>query len=115
MTTDELTPLARELETVLTAKADLEQRERDLKARIREAATGGPDSYAAGNLTVVVAPNTRFDPKKALQLIPEQARPLVTHTETVVDRDKVKALLPEVFEQAQTVGDYRISLKEATA
>lgn len=108
--TDTIAPLVDELSQVLAAKTDLEQRERDLKARIREAVPG-PDAYQAGDRTLVITANNRFDAKKAIDLIPDEARTLVTHTETIVDRDKVRALLPDVFEQAQTYGDYRVSIR----
>jgi hypothetical protein len=55
--------------------------------------------------------NRRFDPKKAMGLIPESVLPLVSYPETVIDKDKLRALLPEVFEAAQVEGDYRITVK----
>lgn len=105
-----LLPLVTELATVLADKSDLEARERDLKAAIRQAVPG-PDSYAAGNSTVTVQVNRRFDPKIALPLIPETIKALVTYPETVIDKDKLRALLPDVYEAAQVQGDYRITVK----
>lgn len=102
-----LTPLAQELASVLADKADLEARERDIKARIRSLVPG-PDTYAAGDAELVVSTNRRFDPKRALPLIPEALLPIVTYPETVIDKDKLRVLLPEVFEAAQVAGDYRI-------
>lgn len=107
---DTLTPLVAELATVLADKAELEARERDLKAAIRSAVPG-PDTYAAGSATVTVSANRRFDPRLALPLIPETVRALVTYPETVIDKDKLRVLLPEVFEAAQVQGDYRITVK----
>jgi hypothetical protein len=108
--TDTLRPLVSELATVLADKADLEARERDLKAAIRQAVPG-PDTYAAGDATVNVQTNRRFDPKRALPLIPEAVMPLVTYPETVIDKDRLRVLLPEVFEAAQVEGDYRITVR----
>jgi hypothetical protein len=105
--TDTLTPLAAELARILADKAELETRERDIKARIR-ALVPGPDTYAAGDAALVVSTNRRFDPKKALPLIPESVLPLVTYPETVIDKDRLRVLLPEVWEAAQVAGDYRI-------
>lgn len=110
LTTDTLATIAARLATVLAQKTELEQHEAALKHQIRNL-VDGPDTYAAGDLTIVVSTNRRFDPAKALDLIPPELAPLVTHTETIVDRDKVKALLPDIFEQAQTSGDYRVSLR----
>lgn len=107
---DTLAPIAAELATVLADKADLEERERELKAQIRQLVPG-PDSYAAGGVNLTVQTNRRFDPKRALPLIPEAVLPLVTYPETVVDKDKLKALLPDVFAAAQVDGDYRVSVK----
>lgn len=109
---DQLNPLVAELAHLLATKGEIETRERDLKARIREAvAATGPDTYTVGDHALIIQSNNRFDPAKALELIPEEARPLVTRTEVVVDRDKVRALLPEVFEQAQAVGDLRVQVR----
>lgn len=105
--TDTLAPLACELATVLADKAELETRERDIKARIR-ALVPGPDTYAAGDTALIVSTNRRFDPKKALPLIPESVLPLVSYPETVIDKDRLRVLLPDVYEAAQTAGDYRI-------
>lgn len=107
---DTLTPLAIELADILAAKADLEQREKDVKAAIR-AAVPGPDTYAAGNATLSIQPNRRFDPKKALPLIPETIKALVTYPETVIDKDKLRVLAPAIYEAAQVEGDYRIVLR----
>lgn len=107
---DTLAPLAAELASVLADKAELEARERDLKVRIRQAVPG-PDTYAAGDATVVIQTNRRFDPKKALPLIPETLLSLVTYPETVIDKERLKALLPAVFDAAQTEGDYRVVVK----
>lgn len=71
----------------------------------------GPDKYAAGHATLVISTNRRFDPKKALPLIPAEILPIVTRTETVVDKDKLKALLPDVFEAAQNDGAYRVAIQ----
>jgi hypothetical protein len=105
-----LTGLAAQLAGILDQKNSLEEHERRIKSQIRELVPG-PDSYDAGGLTVTISTNNRFSPDKALPLIPVEFLPIVTRTETVVDKDKLKALLPHIFEQAQTAGDYRVGLK----
>jgi hypothetical protein len=108
--TDQLTSLAAQLAKVLDQKNQIEEQEKRLKTQIRELVPG-PDSYPAGPLTVTVSPNNRFNPEKALPLIPEALLPVVTRVEIVVDRDKLKVLLPDVYAEAQTAGDWRIGLK----
>lgn len=112
-TMPDLTDLVRDLAAALAHLDDAKQRVDDLKEQVRQhpaVADGGPDKYAAGDVTLIVSTNRRFDPKKAMPLIPQELLPLVTHAETVVDRDKLKALLPDVFEQAQVEGSYRVGL-----
>lgn len=60
----------------------------------------GPDSYAAGNLTLQVQPNTRFDQALAEKAIPADLLPLVTVEKTTrtVDRKKVEVLAPNFVE-----------------
>ena len=72
-----------------------------LKAMIREHPDiHGPDTYAAGNLTIQVQPNTRFDQALAEKAIPADLLPLVTVEKTTrsVDRKKVEVLAPDCLE-----------------
>ena len=73
MTRLTLAPIAAELATILADKAALEERERELKAQIRSMVPG-PDTYAAGNVDLTITANRRFDPKRALPLIPESVK-----------------------------------------
>lgn len=57
---DTLAPLVAELASVAEARGALEARERQIKAAIR-ALVPGPDRYGAGDRTVEVTPNRRFD------------------------------------------------------
>lgn len=105
--------LAQQLATALANLDDAKKYADALKEQIRQhpdIQRGGPDKYAAGDATLTVSTNRRFDPKKAMPLIPEDVLPLVSHTETVIDRDKLKALMPDVYETAQTEGSYRVGL-----
>lgn len=105
--------LAQQLATALANLDDAKRYADSLKEQIRQHPTvvaAGPDKYAAGDATLVISPNRRFDQKKALPLIPEDVLPLVSHTETVIDRDKLKALMPDVYETAQTESSYRVGL-----
>ena len=60
----------------------------------------GPDTYAAGNLTIQVQPNTRFDQALAEKAIPADLLPLVTVVKSTVsiDRKKVEVLAPNFVE-----------------
>lgn len=105
--------LAQQLAAALANLDDAKKCADALKEQIRQHPTvvaAGPDKFAAGDATLVISPNRRFDQKKALPLIPEDVLPLVTYPETVIDREKLKALLPEVYESAQTESAYRVGL-----
>ena len=107
---DTLAPLAAELAQIASERADLDTREKDIKARIRDL-VDGPDTYDAGDLTVTVSTNRRFNEKKALPLIPEEILPLVSYPETKIDREKLRALLPEVYESAQDHYDDKVVVR----
>lgn len=102
-----LAPLAAELARVLADKAELETRERDIKARIR-AIVPGPDTYAAGDATLVVSPNRRFDPKLAERVLPAELLDLCRTSK--VDAAAAREVLPPaLYDQCMAqVGDYRI-------
>lgn len=105
-----LAPLAADLAEVQDRIAALQLAEAALKSKIRELVPG-PDAYQAGNLVVAISTNNRFDPKKALTLIPDELRPIVVENVPTVNKDRLKALAPDIFAAAQTSGEYRISLK----
>lgn len=108
-----LEQLTQQLATALANLDDAKKYADALKEQIRQhpdVQRGGPDKYAAGDATLTVSTNRRFDPKKAMPLIPEEILPLVTYPDTVIDRDKLRVLLPDVFEAAQVEGSYRIGL-----
>jgi hypothetical protein len=108
--TDTLTPLAARI-AALQAEIDERTQELDiLKATIRDIVSG-PDTYDAGGVQVVVSTNNRFDTKKALTLIPDTLRPLVIEHVETVNKDKLKALAPDVYEQSLTVGAYRVGIR----
>lgn len=104
---DTLAPLAKRLANVLAAKSDLEQEEKDIKAAIR-AAVPGPDTYAAGDVTLSVSLNRRFSPARAEAVLPPQLLDLCR--ETVVTSAAAKAALPPVVYMScmEEVGDYRV-------
>lgn len=114
MTTDTLdTRLAPIAARMATLQDEIDQRTSELdtlKAQVRDIVTG-PDTYSAGNLSLIVSTNTRFDPKKALALMPDALRPIVVEQVETVNKDKLKALAPDIYEQAQTVGAYRVGLR----
>lgn len=90
--------------TKLTADRDA------LKQQLRDTLPG-PDTYAAGALTVVISANRRFNEQRALTLIPENLIPVITYPKTTVDKDRLKALLPDVWEQAQDIHAERVSIR----
>lgn len=110
---DRLTPLAAELAQLAEQADRIKARQDELKAAIRDLVPA-PDTYTAGQYTVVVSANRRFDEAKALDLVPEVLRPAVTYPETRVDKDRLRVLAPEVFEAAQVVYTERITVKAAS-
>ncbi len=107
---DTLEDLAVQLARIQEAKNHLDEQEKQVKARIRDL-TDGPDSYAAGPLTIVVSPNRRFSPALAQQVIPAELLGLCK--KTVIDSATAKQVLPPAMysECMQSVGDDRISLR----
>jgi hypothetical protein len=106
-----LQPLATALADIADKIATLQLEEAALKSKIRETVPG-PDSYAAGNLTVTVSSNRRFDQKKALAAIPEDLIPLVSERTWVVDRKRVEVICDgATLQNCFTEFDYRIAIK----
>lgn len=84
------------------------------RARVNDAiraATDGPDSYAAGPLTVQIQSNSRFDQRKAEQVIPEHLLPLVTVSKSSIDRKKVEVLAPDLLDACITTYDDKVVVK----
>lgn len=104
---DTLAPLASELANILEAKADLEARERDIKARIR-AAVPGPDTYQAGDVALSISVNRRFDPQVAERVLPTDLLDLCRISK--VDAAAAKEVLPPAAYAAcmSEVGEYRV-------
>lgn len=105
--TDQLAPLASELATILADKADLEQRERDIKASIR-ALVPGPDTYQAGDVALTVSANRRFDAGLAERILPTELLDLcrVSKVDAAAARE---VLPPAVYAQCMAeIGDYRV-------
>jgi len=107
---DQLEPLAADLADIQDNIATLQLEEATLKRKIRESVPG-PDSYAAGNLTVVVSSNRRFNPQLAATIIASDLLPLVSVTTSVVDKERVKVLCPGAYESCFTEYDLKVSLK----
>jgi hypothetical protein len=107
---DQLTPLAAQLADIADRIGALQLEEAALKSKIREMVPGS-DRYAAGNLTVVVSQNRRFDPKLAAKVIPPDLLPLVSVETWVVDKTKVQVLVPDKFEDCFVEYDYRVAIK----
>jgi hypothetical protein len=89
---------------MVDAQKELEEAQRavdEIKEMIRtHPDIHGPDTYAAGNLTIQVQPNTRFDQALAEKAIPADLLPLVTVEKTTrtIDRKKVEVLAPDFVE-----------------
>lgn len=107
---DKLAPLAARCVALTEQRSKIDAELEEIKAAIRDLVPGA-DSYAAGEHTITVAANRRFDEKKALQLVPDAVAAFVTYPETRVDKDKLRVLAPEVFEQAQIVYAERITVR----
>lgn len=109
---DKLAPLADRYTTLTEQRARIDEELEEIKAAIRDLVEG-PDTYAAGERTVIVAANRRFDETRALALIGTGTplADLVTVPTTKVDKDKLRALAPDVFEQAQVTFSERVTVK----
>ena len=94
---NQLAPLAADLADIQDKIATLQLEEASLKRKIRESVPG-PDTYTAGNLTVIISTNRRWDSKKAAKVIPAELLPLVSVTTTVVDKTKVSVLCPAQYD-----------------
>ena len=108
---DGLADAVAELVQLQAAQAELADREKYVKTQIRRML---PErgTYPVGDLEVSVQANRRFDPKKAAELIADDnVRALVSVTKTEVDRKKCEAMLPDIFDQAHTVGDDRVVIR----
>lgn len=105
----DLTDLVRDLAAALAHLDDAKQRVDDLKEQIRQQMPEG--AVEVGDVTLSVSPGRRFNESKAIPLIPEDILPLVTYPETRVDRDKLKALLPDVYAASQDESTSRVTLR----
>lgn len=77
------------------------------RARVNDAiraATDGPDSYAAGPLTVQIQSSSRFDQRKAEQVIPDVSK-------SSIDRKKVEVLAPDLLDACITTYDDKVVVK----
>lgn len=107
---DRLAPLAAELARLAADKAEIEARQEEIKAQIRELVPG-PDKYAAGDLTITVSANHRFDPKAAERILPPELLDLcrIAKIDSAAARE---VLPPALYAQCMAdVGEYRVSLK----
>lgn len=82
-------------------------------AVIGQIRTAGIGSHQAGNLTVSVQPNHRFDAKRAASILPAAITEQCTTTKTVsaIDRKKVEALAPEYLPSCMAEYDPKVSIK----
>ena len=106
-----LAPLASRLAAVQERAAALADEERALKAEIRSVVAGEPGLYAAGGVDISVQVNRRFNERRALAALPEEFLPLVTSMERSIDRQRLQALAPAVYEDAWDVGEPRVGLR----
>lgn len=120
MTSQPVTPLhtleqlAGQLATIQEQAENLRQREEAIKALIRSHPdVHGPDTYAAGRLTVLVQPNHRFDQRLAEKAIPEHLLPLVTVEKTVktIDKKRVEVLAPDHLEACMATYEDKVALR----
>lgn len=120
MTTQPVTPLhtleqlASQLVTIQEQAENLRQREDAIKALIRQhPEVHGVDDYAAGNLTISLQPNHRFDQKLAEKAIPEHLLPLVTVEKVTrtIDRKRVEVLAPDHLEACIATYDDKVVIR----
>lgn len=109
-----LEQLAAQLAHAQEVAEQANQRVELIKANIRQHPdVHGPDTYAAGGLTVVVQPNHRFDQRLAEKAIPEHLLPLVTVEKVTrtIDRKRVEVLAPDYLEACTATYDDKIVIK----
>lgn len=109
-----LEQLASQLVTVQEQAENLRQREDAIKAAIRQHPdVHGVADYAAGNLTISVQPNHRFDQKLAEKAIPAHLLPLVTIEKTTktIDRKRVEVLAPDHLDACIATYDPKVVIK----
>lgn len=101
---EQLAPIATRLAHILEAKTELDAEEKTLKAQIRDLVPG-PDTYTAGNYTLTISHNRRFDPKKAEQILPTELLDLCRVSK--IDPTAAKNVLPPALysECMAQVGD----------
>lgn len=106
----QLLPLAGRLADVQAQIAELQNTERALKTAIR-ALVPGPDSYQAGDIAVVVQANRKFDPDKAVALLPQET--IEGCTRTTVDPALLKQhLTPAQLDDCMVpAGELKVGLK----
>lgn len=111
------TPLDVLVADLVDAQANLEKAQADIDA-IKDAIrhhpqVHGPDMYKAGNLTLFIQPNTRFDQNLAAKAIPAELLPLVSIEKTVItiDRKKVEVLTPNLLEACIAHYDDKVIVK----
>lgn len=113
LSTEELAARAQRL-AKLQERIDSDTAEVDaIKAEIR-AGVPGPDRYSAGDLSLVVSTNNRFDARKAAAIVdqmPAEVRGIFLETTTTVKKDVLKSLRPDLYEQALAIGQLRVSLQ----
>lgn len=108
---DQLAPLAAKLADIQDQIATLQLEESALKTKIRDTLPG-PDTYQAGNLTIICSQNRRFDQKLAATVIPADLLPLVSVTTSVVDKERVKVLCgQDILDACFTTYDNIVKLK----
>ena len=103
----QLTPLAHQLADILAAKSALEEDERSIKATIRSLVPG-PDTYSAGDVSITITSNRRFDPKTAERVLPVDLLNLCRVSK--IDATAAKAVLPpSVYQQCMAeIGEYKV-------
>lgn len=110
VTAEQLAALAA-IDAELAEAIDELQAKRDANRALIRALVPEPGSYEAGNLSIQVATNRRFDEKKALFLIPAERLGEVTVAAPKVDRKRLEVLMPDVYEQAWVNGENRLTVK----
>lgn len=112
-----------ELDAELAAEAARNRLEAVRQAIREHPDTHGPDKYAAGDRTIVISKNQRFNPGKAEELIrqyaaatgtdPDKAVQLATEPrDPVVTRKRVEVLYgDDLAEQATDIFDDKVSVK----
>lgn len=110
LTQDDLAALAAELAQIAERVNFLTQRADTVKAEIREGVPG-PDTYQAGDLTILVGTVRRLNQARALVNVPDDLRASCVEVVERVNGERLKILSPEAYEASVVEYPHSVSVR----